>query len=180
MHQKLGEVVLVPTGCAFQIRNTQCCIRVNLNFLTPESAGAALGLAAEARKLRKGNPYREDKVSRKTLCVLLFVCLCCCFCSCVFDVLFSFLFFHPPTHRSTCATSSCMLPKTQSTLWELEANMVCCCPRKKVVVKRKGNDARLSVTVSAARTLVTGNACITKLTYIQMLFCYLVSSHTAG
>ena len=43
--QREGDAVFVPAGCAHQVRNLRSCLKVALDFVSPESAGECLVLA---------------------------------------------------------------------------------------------------------------------------------------
>ncbi|KAJ4778911.1 transcription factor jumonji (jmjC) domain-containing protein [Rhynchospora pubera] len=47
--QKLGDAVLVPAGCPYQVRNLKSCINVILGFISPESFRVCLDLADDLR-----------------------------------------------------------------------------------------------------------------------------------
>ncbi|XP_010528894.1 PREDICTED: lysine-specific demethylase JMJ25 [Tarenaya hassleriana] len=49
--QHPGEVIFVPTGCPFQVRNLRSNVQLLLDFLFPESVGEAVRLAEEIRCL---------------------------------------------------------------------------------------------------------------------------------
>ena len=48
--QREGDAVFVPAGCAHQVRNLRSCLKVALDFVSPESAGECLVLARGLRK----------------------------------------------------------------------------------------------------------------------------------
>ena len=45
--------MLIPAGCAHQVRNTRSCIKVAVDFLSPESVEMCEGLLQEGRALSK-------------------------------------------------------------------------------------------------------------------------------
>uniref|UniRef100_A0A803L2S6 JmjC domain-containing protein n=1 Tax=Chenopodium quinoa TaxID=63459 RepID=A0A803L2S6_CHEQI len=45
--QNLGEAVFIPAGCPHQVRNLKSCIKVALDFVSPESVGECIRLAGE-------------------------------------------------------------------------------------------------------------------------------------
>lgn len=47
--QEPGEAVFVPAGCCHQVRNRKSCVKVAVDFLTPENVKMCRGLVEEAR-----------------------------------------------------------------------------------------------------------------------------------
>ena len=60
--QKEGDAVFVPAGCAHQVRNLRGCVKVALDFVSPESVGECLAMA---RGLRAHNV--EDKLQVRAM-----------------------------------------------------------------------------------------------------------------
>ena len=60
--QREGDAVFVPAGCAHQVRNLRGCIKVALDFVSPESVGECLAMA---RGLRAHNV--EDKLQVRAM-----------------------------------------------------------------------------------------------------------------
>ncbi|XP_074285590.1 lysine-specific demethylase JMJ26-like isoform X2 [Silene latifolia] len=60
--QKLGEAVLIPAGCPHQVRNLKSCIKVALDFVSPENFGECIRLAGELRHLPHNHRAKEDKL----------------------------------------------------------------------------------------------------------------------
>ncbi|WVZ78227.1 hypothetical protein U9M48_025975 [Paspalum notatum var. saurae] len=60
--QKLGEAVFIPAGCPHQVRNLKSCIKVALDFVSPENVRECIRLTEEFRKLPKGHRVNEDKL----------------------------------------------------------------------------------------------------------------------
>ncbi|CAL0308865.1 unnamed protein product [Lupinus luteus] len=65
--QHLGEAVFIPAGCPHQVRNRQSCIKVALDFVSPENVGECLHLTEEFRLLPKNHRAKEDKLEVKKL-----------------------------------------------------------------------------------------------------------------
>ncbi|XP_016650107.1 PREDICTED: lysine-specific demethylase JMJ25 isoform X4 [Prunus mume] len=65
--QYLGEAVFIPAGCPHQVRNTQSCIKVALDFVSPESLEECLRLTEEFRLLPKNHRAKEDKLEVKKM-----------------------------------------------------------------------------------------------------------------
>ncbi|KAL6128557.1 hypothetical protein ACLB2K_071912 [Fragaria x ananassa] len=60
--QHLGEAVFIPAGCPHQVRNRQSCIKVALDFVSPENLEVCLRLTEEFRLLPKTHRAKEDKL----------------------------------------------------------------------------------------------------------------------
>lgn len=62
--QQPGEAVFVPAGCCHQVRNRKSCVKVAVDFLTPENVVVCKGLIEEARrmadKFRRMGRGKED------------------------------------------------------------------------------------------------------------------------
>ncbi|GMI98458.1 hypothetical protein HRI_003515100 [Hibiscus trionum] len=60
--QYLGEAVFIPAGCPHQVRNRQSCIKVALDFVSPDNIEECLQLTKEFRKLPNNHRAKEDKL----------------------------------------------------------------------------------------------------------------------
>ncbi|KAE8693645.1 Detected protein of confused Function [Hibiscus syriacus] len=69
--QYLGEAVFIPAGCPHQVRNRQSCIKVALDFVSPDNTEECLRLTKEVRKLPKDHRAKEDKLEDKHLGILI-------------------------------------------------------------------------------------------------------------
>ncbi|KAL1113892.1 hypothetical protein V6Z11_D02G220600 [Gossypium hirsutum] len=67
--QKLGEAVLIPAGCPHQVRNIKSCIKVALDFVSPENVGECVRLTEEFRLLPRDHREKEDKLEVKKMTV---------------------------------------------------------------------------------------------------------------
>ncbi|KAJ0986723.1 hypothetical protein J5N97_005079 [Dioscorea zingiberensis] len=65
--QYLGEAVFIPAGCPHQVRNRQSCIKVALDFVSPENIGECVKLTEEFRLLPKTHRAKEDKLEVKKM-----------------------------------------------------------------------------------------------------------------
>uniref|UniRef100_A0A0A9FJC5 JmjC domain-containing protein n=1 Tax=Arundo donax TaxID=35708 RepID=A0A0A9FJC5_ARUDO len=65
--QKLGEAVFIPAGCPHQVRNLKSCIKVALDFVSPENVKECVRLTEEFRLLPKGHRMNEDKLEVKRI-----------------------------------------------------------------------------------------------------------------
>eukprot|EP00249_Psilotum_nudum_P014346 c24777_g1_i3 orf=62-607(+) len=60
--QHTGEAVFIPAGCPHQVRNLKSCIKVALDFVSPENVQHCLRLTEEFRLLPKDHGAKEDKL----------------------------------------------------------------------------------------------------------------------
>ncbi|XWS68469.1 hypothetical protein CRYUN_Cryun04dG0093000 [Craigia yunnanensis] len=67
--QKLGEAVFIPAGCPHQVWNIKSCIKVALDFVSPENVGECVRLTDEFRVLPRDHIAREDKLEVKKMIV---------------------------------------------------------------------------------------------------------------
>ncbi|PRQ57271.1 putative transcription factor & chromatin remodeling &Metalloenzymes JmjC family [Rosa chinensis] len=67
--QKLGDAIFVPAGCPYQVRNLKSCIKVAVQFVSPESVGDCFRLTEECRTLPKDHGAKEDKLEVKKMIV---------------------------------------------------------------------------------------------------------------
>ncbi|XP_058183767.1 lysine-specific demethylase JMJ27-like isoform X1 [Rhododendron vialii] len=65
--QYLGEAVFIPAGCPHQVRNRQSCIKVALDFVSPDNVEECIRLTEEFRLLPKSHRSKEDKLEVKKL-----------------------------------------------------------------------------------------------------------------
>ncbi|KAK4347556.1 hypothetical protein RND71_033895 [Anisodus tanguticus] len=65
--QKLGEAVFIPAGCPHQVRNVKSCIKVALDFVSPENLGECIRLTEEFRVLPQNHRAKEDKLEVKKM-----------------------------------------------------------------------------------------------------------------
>ncbi|GAB2271821.1 hypothetical protein Dimus_006652 [Dionaea muscipula] len=65
--QFLGEAVFIPAGCPHQVRNRQSCIKVALDFVSPENVEECVRLTDEFRMLPKDHRAKEDKLEVKKM-----------------------------------------------------------------------------------------------------------------
>ncbi|PIA24814.1 hypothetical protein AQUCO_23000004v1 [Aquilegia coerulea] len=64
--QKLGDAVLIPAGCPYQIRNLKSCLQVAVDFVSPENVNECINLAQEFRKLPHDYFAKDDKLEVKS------------------------------------------------------------------------------------------------------------------
>ncbi|KAK7309899.1 hypothetical protein RJT34_07002 [Clitoria ternatea] len=71
--QNLGEAVFIPAGCPHQVRNLKSCIKVAVDFVSPENVQECIRLTEEFRTLPPTHKAKEDKLGVKKMC---FYALC--------------------------------------------------------------------------------------------------------
>ncbi|KAK7387255.1 hypothetical protein VNO78_27900 [Psophocarpus tetragonolobus] len=64
--QKLGDAVFIPAGCPHQVRNLKSCIKVAMDFVSPENVGECFRLTEEFRTLPINHTSTEDKLEQHT------------------------------------------------------------------------------------------------------------------
>ncbi|EPS57919.1 hypothetical protein M569_16897 [Genlisea aurea] len=67
--QHLGEAVFIPAGCPHQVKNRQSCMKVALDFVSPESIKECIKLTQEFRRLPQGHRSKQDILEIKKLVV---------------------------------------------------------------------------------------------------------------
>ncbi|CAI0444133.1 unnamed protein product [Linum tenue] len=67
--QKLGDAVFIPAGCPHQVRNLKSCIKVAVDFVSPENVGQCIRLTEEFRLLPSNHRAKEDKLEVKKMCL---------------------------------------------------------------------------------------------------------------
>ncbi|GAB2278796.1 Lysine-specific demethylase jmj26, partial [Dionaea muscipula] len=65
--QKLGEAVFIPTRCPHQVWNLKPCIKVALDFISPENVSECIRLTEEFHLLPMNHQAKEDKLEKMTL-----------------------------------------------------------------------------------------------------------------
>ncbi|EOD41044.1 hypothetical protein EMIHUDRAFT_222108 [Emiliania huxleyi CCMP1516] len=60
--QRRGDAVFIPAGCPHQVRNLSSCVKVALDFVSPENAHRCVHLTDEFAKLPRGHHLSEDKL----------------------------------------------------------------------------------------------------------------------
>ncbi|EYU40203.1 hypothetical protein MIMGU_mgv1a003411mg [Erythranthe guttata] len=67
--QKLGDAVIVPAGCPYQVRNLKSCTSVSANFVSAESVGECIRLSTEYRRLPHSHSSKDNKLQ---VCKLMY------------------------------------------------------------------------------------------------------------
>eukprot|EP00261_Vitis_vinifera_P023820 XP_010655918.1 PREDICTED: lysine-specific demethylase JMJ25 isoform X2 [Vitis vinifera] len=67
--QNLGDAVFIPAGCPHQVRNLKSCIKVAVDFVSPENVGECVRLTEEFRTLPQNHRAKEDKLEVKKMVI---------------------------------------------------------------------------------------------------------------
>jgi lysine-specific demethylase 3 len=65
--QHVGEAVIIPAGCPYQIRNSKCCVHAVLEFVSPENVTECIQLIDELRQLPEDHKAKVDKLEVKKM-----------------------------------------------------------------------------------------------------------------
>ncbi|CAK8577837.1 unnamed protein product [Lathyrus sativus] len=65
--QHVGEAVIIPAGCPYQIRNSKCCVHAVLEFVSPENVTECIQLIDEVRQLPEDHKAKVDKLEVKKM-----------------------------------------------------------------------------------------------------------------
>ncbi|XP_071707924.1 lysine-specific demethylase JMJ25-like [Rutidosis leptorrhynchoides] len=65
--QKLGDAVLIPAGCSHQVKNLKSCIKVAVDFISPENIGECIRLTEDYRVLPQKHSAKDDKLEVKKM-----------------------------------------------------------------------------------------------------------------
>ncbi|KAL5539692.1 hypothetical protein UlMin_042240, partial [Ulmus minor] len=65
--QQLGDAIFIPAGCPYQVRNLKSCIKVALDFVSPENVSECFRLTEEFRKLPANHRANQDTLEVKKL-----------------------------------------------------------------------------------------------------------------
>ncbi|KAL4082085.1 hypothetical protein V8B97DRAFT_161135 [Scleroderma yunnanense] len=74
--QKPGEAVFVPAGCAHQVCNLADCVKVAIDFVSPENIARCEQLTKEFREQNQSMAWKEDVLQLRTM--MWFAWLSCC------------------------------------------------------------------------------------------------------
>ncbi|KAI0216178.1 hypothetical protein L0F63_007112 [Massospora cicadina] len=67
VEQRVGEFVLVPAGCPHQVRNFYPCIKIAMDYVSPEGAATCVKLGTEFRVLPRWHNRNVDILNIPTL-----------------------------------------------------------------------------------------------------------------
>jgi len=67
IYQKPGEAVFIPAGCAHQVCNLADCIKVAVDFVSPENVARCATLTQEFRNENEVVQWKEDVLQLKAM-----------------------------------------------------------------------------------------------------------------
>ncbi|KAJ3713832.1 hypothetical protein C8R42DRAFT_713033 [Lentinula raphanica] len=76
VYQRPGEAIFIPAGCAHQVCNLADCIKVAVDFVSPENVQRCEKLTQEFREQNQSKVWKEDVLQLKTM--MWFAWLSCC------------------------------------------------------------------------------------------------------
>nr|KYP51258.1 Lysine-specific demethylase 3B [Cajanus cajan] len=65
--QHVGQAVIIPAGCAYQIRNSKSCVHAVLEFVSPENVTEGIQLIDEVRLLPENHKAKADVLEVKKM-----------------------------------------------------------------------------------------------------------------
>ncbi|KAK3272500.1 hypothetical protein CYMTET_19206 [Cymbomonas tetramitiformis] len=65
--QNSMEAVFIPAGCPHQVRNLKSCLKVAMDFVSPEGIEVCIEQLQQLRQLPRGHAAREDKLQGKLM-----------------------------------------------------------------------------------------------------------------
>lgn len=76
VYQRPGEAVFIPAGCAHQVANMSDCVKVAIDFVSPENIARCEMLTKEFREQNQRKVWKEDVLQLRTM--MWFAWLSCC------------------------------------------------------------------------------------------------------
>ncbi|KDQ12709.1 hypothetical protein BOTBODRAFT_408594 [Botryobasidium botryosum FD-172 SS1] len=67
IYQRPGEAVFIPAGCAHQVCNLADCIKVAVDFVSPENVNRCEGLTREFRQQNQAQAWKEDVLQLRSM-----------------------------------------------------------------------------------------------------------------
>ncbi|KIJ19833.1 hypothetical protein PAXINDRAFT_174430 [Paxillus involutus ATCC 200175] len=67
VYQRPGEAVLIPAGCAHQVCNLADCVKVAVDFVSPENIARCEQLTKEFREQNQSMAWKEDVLQLRTM-----------------------------------------------------------------------------------------------------------------
>merc|ERR1711981_823583 len=67
IEQYKGEAVMVPAGCPCQVRNLKSCMKIAMNFVSPESSAVIMDYTRSLAKLPKDHPHKQDRLQGRLI-----------------------------------------------------------------------------------------------------------------
>ncbi|KAI6128405.1 hypothetical protein EDD16DRAFT_1690312 [Pisolithus croceorrhizus] len=76
VYQRPGDAVFIPAGCAHQVCNLADCVKVAIDFVSPENITRCEQLTKEFREQNQSMAWKEDVLQLRTM--MWFAWLSCC------------------------------------------------------------------------------------------------------
>ncbi|KAJ7853152.1 hypothetical protein B0H14DRAFT_3136940 [Mycena olivaceomarginata] len=76
VYQRPGEAIFIPAGCAHQVWNLSDCIKVAIDFVSPENVARCETLTQQFREQNESEAWKEDVLQLRTM--MWFAWLSCC------------------------------------------------------------------------------------------------------
>ncbi|TFK43074.1 hypothetical protein BDQ12DRAFT_674344 [Crucibulum laeve] len=76
VYQRPGEAVFIPAGCAHQVSNMADCVKVAIDYVSPENIERCEKLTKEFREQNQSMVWKEDVLQLRTM--MWFAWLSCC------------------------------------------------------------------------------------------------------
>ncbi|KIY60898.1 hypothetical protein CYLTODRAFT_319376, partial [Cylindrobasidium torrendii FP15055 ss-10] len=67
IHQKLGDAVIIPAGCAHQVANLEDCIKAAADFVAPENIYVCQGLSEDFRAQNIHEAWKDDALQLSSM-----------------------------------------------------------------------------------------------------------------
>jgi len=67
IYQKPGDVVFIPAGCAHQVCNLADCMKIAIDFVSPENIDRCETLTKEFREQNQSMQWKEDVLQLRTM-----------------------------------------------------------------------------------------------------------------
>ncbi|KAF7301249.1 Clavaminate synthase-like protein [Mycena indigotica] len=67
VYQRAGEAIFIPAGCAHQVRNLSDCIKIAIDFVSPENIARCEKLTREFRQVNTAKCWKEDVLQLRTM-----------------------------------------------------------------------------------------------------------------
>ncbi|KAF8632013.1 hypothetical protein AX17_004956 [Amanita inopinata Kibby_2008] len=67
LYQRPGEAIFIPAGCAHQVANLSDCIKVAIDFVSPDNVSRCEQLTQEFREQNQGLKWKEDVLQLRTM-----------------------------------------------------------------------------------------------------------------
>jgi len=67
IYQKPGDVVFIPAGCAHQVCNLADCMKIAIDFVSPENVDRCETLTREFREQNQSMQWKEDVLQLRTM-----------------------------------------------------------------------------------------------------------------